>query len=126
MDPHHPRPQGGKSAIDAAASESVPYSPSFVVAETLDDLRGPASGEVSLPSHLLWNPSRPFDLSDEKRHVSMLRIVLREARSQQDLSDYVDRDSLVRLWSSLGLPDTIRRAWEDRFAELRPPGNPGD
>lgn len=99
-------------------THGVPYRPSFVVAQSLDDLHGPASGKVTLPNHLLWNPSRPFDLSDEQRHRSMLRIVLREARSQDDLSTYVDRDILVRLWPSLGIPDYIGRAWEARFPEL--------
>ncbi|MFF0228419.1 hypothetical protein [Streptomyces sp. NPDC004629] len=48
----------------------------------------------------------------------MIRIVLREARSQDDLDQFVDRDSLVRLWPDLGLPDWIRRAWQERFTEL--------
>lgn len=96
----------------------VPYTPSFVVADSLDDLRGPADGEVVLPNRLLWNRSRPFDLSDEKRLRSMLRIILREARSQEDLATYVDRDSLVRHWASLGLPTYIQDAWVARFPEL--------
>lgn len=98
--------------------DGEPYSPFFVVADSLSDLCGPSSGEVVLPTRLLWNPSRPFDLADEDRLRSMIRIVLREARTQDDLSQYVDRDSLVRLWPELGLPNRIRRAWEDRFPEL--------
>lgn len=96
----------------------VPYSPSFVLPGSLDDLRGPRTGMVELPNRLMWNPSLPFDLSDEARLRSIIRIVLREARSQDDLRDYVDRDSLVRLWPELGLPERIRRAWEERFPEL--------
>lgn len=96
-----------------------PYAPSFVVADSLDDLRGPYTGLVELPNRLLWNPSRPFDLSDDARLRSLIRIVLREARTQEDLHEYVDRDSLVRLWPELGLPEQIRRAWEERFTELR-------
>jgi hypothetical protein len=71
----------------------------------------PATGEVTLPDRLLWNQSRPFDLSDETRLCSMIRIVLREARGQEDLAEYVDRDSLIRLWGSLGLPVYICEAW---------------
>ncbi len=48
----------------------------------------------------------------------MIRIVLREARHQDDLIEYVDRDALVRLWGSLGLPTYIRRAWEAKFPVL--------
>lgn len=100
----------------------VPYAPSFVVADSLDTLQGPDRGEVVLPNRLLWNPSRPFDLADEKRHRSLIRIVLREARTQDDLISYVDRDSLVKLWPSLGLPETIAAAWEAKFPELTATG----
>ena len=47
--------------------EEQPYAPSFVVADSLDELRGPTCGEVTLPNRLLWNPSRPFDLADDDR-----------------------------------------------------------
>ena len=95
--------------------EEQPYAPSFVVADSLDDLRGPARGEITLPNRLMWNRSRPFDLADADRHRSLIRIVLREARSREDLAEFVDRDGLVRLWPSLGLPETIAEAWEARF-----------
>jgi hypothetical protein len=98
--------------------DGVPYSLSFVLPGSLDDLRGPQMGTVVLPNRLLWNPSRPFDLSDDARLRSMIRIVLREARSWEDLRDYLDRDALVRLWPTLGLPERIRSAWEGRFPEL--------
>lgn len=96
-----------------------PSSPFFVLPDSLEDFRGPTTGTVELPNRLLWNSSRPFDLSDEVRLRSMFRVVLREARAQDDLSTYVDKDSLLRLWPDLGLPDQIRMAWEDRFPELR-------
>lgn len=92
--------------------------PPFVVADSLDRLHGPASGEVSLPKRLLWNPSRPFNLNDEKHARSMLRIVLREARQPEDLETYVNRDQLTRLWTKLSLPDYISKAWEQKFPEL--------
>ena len=102
----------------SAQTPGTPYEPPFVVADNLRSLHGPSTGEVVLPNRLLWNPSRPFDLSDEKRLRSMIRIVLREARPQDDLSEYVDRDGLIRFWDRLGLPDTLRKAWETRFPEL--------
>ena len=96
----------------------APFAPPFVVAESLDDLRGPSTQEVILPNRLLWNPSRPFDLADEKRLRSMTCIVLREARTQDDLSLYLNRENMLRLWSSLGRPSYIQKAWEARFPEL--------
>jgi hypothetical protein len=104
--------------INTADGLGVPYAPPFVVAESLDELHGPTSGDVTLPNRLLWNPSDPFDVSDEKRLRSMMRIVLREARCQDDLSRYLSRDNVIRLWDSLGLPSYIQKAWEARFPEL--------
>ena len=96
----------------------TPYAPSFVVADSLDKLRGPSRGQVVLPNRLLWNRSRPFDLADGNRRRSLIRIVLREARTLQDLYDYIDHDSLITLWPSLGLPRQIAAAWEQKFPEL--------
>jgi transcriptional regulator with XRE-family HTH domain len=119
--PRTQRPRPTKvSHINAAAAapEPLPRGPFYVVPDSLDRLHGPASGEVLLPKRLLWNPSRPFNLNDEKRARSMLRIVLREARQPEDLETYVNRDQLTRLWGKLSLPDYIRNAWEQRFSEL--------
>ena len=104
--------------MNTAVDQSAPYAPPFVVAESLDDLRGPSADEVVLPNRLLWNPSRPFDLTDEKRLRSMMSIVLREARTQDDLSQYLSRENVIRLWGALGLPTYIQRAWEEKFPEL--------
>lgn len=68
---------------------------------------------MTLPNRLLWNESRPFGL-----RRSLIRIVLREALTQKDLADHIDRDSLALLWPSLGLPEAIAAAWEARFPEL--------
>lgn len=95
----------------------------FVIVESLTNLRGPATGEITLPNRLLWNPSRPFDLSDDVRVRSVLRIVLREACNPEDIEAYVNLDHLIRLWETLGLPTNIKAAWEGRFPELA--GNAG-
>lgn len=113
-----PRRKENSNATAAIPPQPLPSSPPFVVADSLDQLHGPSSGEVSLPKRLLWNPSRPFNLDDEKRARSMLRIVLREARQIDDLEAYVNRDQLTRLWGKLGLPDYVSEAWEQKFPEL--------
>ncbi|MDN6366317.1 hypothetical protein [Corynebacterium sp.] len=99
--------------------DGKPYAPWFVVVDSLDDLRGPTRGEITLPNRLMWNQSRPFDLADDDRHGSLILIVLREARSQEDLVEGGDRAGLVGRWPSLGLPDAITAAWKARFPELR-------
>lgn len=104
--------------MNTAVDQSVPYVPPFIVAEYLDDLRGPTTGKVVLPNRLLWNPSEPFDLVDDEDLRAVMRIVLREARTQDDLSQYLSRENVIRLWGSLGLPTYIQKAWEARFPEL--------
>jgi hypothetical protein len=49
----------------------------------------------------------------------LYEIVLREAGSREDLTTYLDRDTLIALWPRLYLPNGVRLAWEDQHAALR-------
>ncbi|MEV1075089.1 hypothetical protein [Micromonospora parva] len=49
----------------------------------------------------------------------LYRTVLNEAASPADLYAFVSRDSLIQLWPSMWLPRAVRRAWEERFPQLR-------
>ena len=91
-----------------------------VVAASLADLRGPAEGSVKLPIWLFWSsPDHTFDLGEEDMRRWLYQTVLREASSQEDLTAYLDGDTLVALWPSLFLPQGIRQAWEDKHPALR-------
>ncbi len=91
-----------------------------VVAASLADLRGPAEGSVRLPIWLFWSsPDHTFDLGEEDMRRWLYQTVLREASGQEDLTAYLDGDTLVALWPSLFLPQGIRQAWEDKHPALR-------
>jgi hypothetical protein len=45
--------------------------------------------------------------------------VLREASRPEDLTGYLDRDTLIGLWPGLRLPRGVRQAWEERHPQLR-------
>jgi hypothetical protein len=90
----------------------------YVVAERLDDLRGPTEGTVTLPSHLDWSGNASYDLDKPARLASMYRTVLNEAGTTDDLRAWIDGRVLARLWSTLWLPPQVRRLWEGRFPEL--------
>lgn len=90
----------------------------YVVAERLDDLRGPTEGTVNLPQHLDWSGNARYDLDKAARLASMYRTVLNEASSTDDLRTWVDGRLLVQLWPTLWLPPQLRRLWENRFPEL--------
>jgi hypothetical protein len=45
--------------------------------------------------------------------------VLREASRPEDLTGYLDRDTLIALWPQLRLPRGVRQAWEEHHPQLR-------
>jgi hypothetical protein len=90
------------------------------VAPDLAGLRGPVTGTVELPLWLFWSqPDHTFDLADPDMRQWMYEIVLREAGSLEDLTTYLDRDTLIALWPRLYLPRGVRQAWEDQHPALR-------
>ncbi|WP_244876310.1 hypothetical protein [Winogradskya consettensis] len=94
----------------------------MVIAASLPALRGPFGGIVVLPAHLDWSGSASYDLDDDARLIDYYRTVLIEATKPDDLHEYLDRGTLVRLWPMLWLPADLRGTWERRFPELRPTG----
>ncbi|MGH3070129.1 MAG: hypothetical protein ACRDMI_16310 [Streptosporangiaceae bacterium] len=86
----------------------------------LADLRGPASGIIELPLWLYWSgPSPAFDLGKPFMRRWLYQIVLREAARPEDLTSYLDRDTLIALWPDLHLPRGVRQAWEEHHPVLR-------
>jgi hypothetical protein len=91
-----------------------------LVAADLADLRGPADGVIELPLRLFWSlPGHRFDLGDPDTRRWYYETVLREASRPDDLTAYLDGDTLARLWGGLFLPKGVRRAWEERHPALR-------
>jgi hypothetical protein len=91
-----------------------------LVVRDLADLRGPASGAVVLPLRLYWSPAgRVFDLDDPFVLRSMYQVVLGEAIRAEELTGYLNRDTLLAVWPDLYLPKGVRRAWEERHPALR-------
>ncbi len=91
-----------------------------VVAASLADLKGPTEGTVELPLWLFWSsPDSTFDLSQPFMLRSMYEAVLGETSRPEDLTTYLDGDTLIALWPDLFLPKGVRQAWEDRHPVLR-------
>jgi hypothetical protein len=112
-----------RKTVDAALRPPADYVPygdrkQYLVAESLDELRGPTSGTVALPHHLDWSGNAEYTLDKPARLASMYRTVLVEVTTADDLRNWIDGTTLVRLWPQLWLPPQLRRRWEDRFAEL--------
>ena len=112
-------PGTGRAVPGRARYQARPGRPALVVPD-LADLQGPDAGIVELPLWLFWSrPDRTFDLNEPEMRKWMYEIVLREAGSVEDLTTYLDRDTLIALWPRLYLPKGVRRAWEDRHPALR-------
>jgi hypothetical protein len=97
-----------------------------VVADDLDELRGPLTGRYRLPHHLDASARHVYDFADEQWRELAYRTVLMEAGSHADVTDWLDRDALLALWPQLYLPPFVRQAWEHRHPQLmhaaaRPP-----
>lgn len=91
-----------------------------IVITDLASLRGPAEGTVTLPLWLYWSdPSPAFDLGVPSMRRWLYEIVLREAAGPQDLTRFLDRATLIRLWPELYLPRGVRQAWEEHHQVLR-------
>ena len=95
------------------------YAKPIVVADDLSLLRGATNGVVTLPRHLDWSGAADYDLDSPGRIVDLYRTVLIEATKPDDLHAFLDRAVLTRLWPSIWLAPELRRAWEQRFPELR-------
>jgi hypothetical protein len=91
-----------------------------LVIDDLNELQGPLGGIVELPNRLLWQPNRTVDLDDAWARRWMYALVLREARSRDDLRTFLSAQLLLPLWQRLNLPRAVRAAWQDRHPELRP------
>jgi hypothetical protein len=103
----------------ARGYHSRPGRPAVVI-DDLDRLGGPGGGRIELPHRIFWQPDRNFNLDVPWQLCEAYEAVLREAVSQQELADWLDRDTLVRLWPHLTLPRGVRAAWETRHPRLRP------
>jgi hypothetical protein len=91
-----------------------------VVVTDLAYLHGAASGTVVLPHWLYWSPAgRAWNLDDPHILRSFYQTVLNQVVEAGDLTDYLDRDTLIEIWPDLWLPKGLRAAWEEYHPQLR-------
>ena len=94
------------------------FRPPFVVPDSLDHLRGPASGTLEVPLTVMWpTPEKvQVDLSNPDATRAAYAEILGSASLTQ-LQSLVNRDLLVELWP-VTRDRTIAAAWASRFPEL--------
>lgn len=100
--------------------ETIPY----VVPDSLDDLTGPTTGVVSVPSRLRPPPNNLYNLDDLDERISFYAHVIEEAQNTEDLAALLNRDLLLQTWPYLVLPRHCYPKWHARFPELAALGRP--
>jgi hypothetical protein len=80
---------------------------------SLDDLKGPATGDVELPLHVAWSGRRVYDVGNNQQRLVLYALLLAEAQ-REDLDQLVHRDWLVSMWPRLRrlLGPHARLEWE--------------
>lgn len=91
----------------------------YAVPDSLNELTGPVSGHVVLPTALDWSQQSRYDLGFDKDRRRLYETVIREASGPADLHRYLNNGLLHGMWPALWLPARPRALWEDRFPELR-------
>jgi hypothetical protein len=94
-------------------ADHIPY----VTPDSLDDLKGPTKGTVTVGPHIDTSVDPTYDLRDPDRLRNMYTRVVRDG-FVPDHVRFLDRRILVKLWPSLDLPTRCRTIWESRFPEL--------
>ncbi|MEU3098141.1 hypothetical protein ABZ690_26100 [Streptomyces sp. NPDC006967] len=113
MDPQRSR------SLEPSAADVLRARYASRLPKGLDELTGPAHGQVELPLHVAWSGLRAYDLDRPRQRMSLYRTVLAEGR-RQDLLAFLNRDLLASQWPALRtlVSRHIRDVWEDAFPEL--------
>jgi hypothetical protein len=104
-------------AATVARGAFARYRPVVTVA-SLEELDGPTDGVVHLPHHLDWGPNPDYALADPGRLAMLYAVVLSEASTVGDLVRFINDGMLQEIWTTLNLPERVRRRWEERFPSL--------
>jgi hypothetical protein len=85
--------------------------------DSLDELRGPKSGLLTLPIDVYWGPTPVVNLDSVGGVVMAYQATISEG-SAADQEKLLNRELLIEIWPRLALPARARAIWETRFLEL--------
>ncbi|MCZ1011898.1 hypothetical protein [Streptomyces lydicus] len=115
----------GRLAPDIGAAMTSPEagdwlaSQGFEVVASLDDLQGPSSGSVQIPTRLADRElSGHADLDNPWQRLQLYRRLLLTGTAEQQ-RQLLNRELLRQMWPHRIGPPALLKTWEDRFPELR-------
>ncbi|MGQ4532199.1 transcriptional regulator [Dermabacteraceae bacterium P13138] len=86
--------------------------------DSLDELRGPGAGVVTLPVTVYWSgPCDSFDVSTDWERAIVYQAALTNG-TRERIVEFVNRDLLIKDWPRLALDKRVVELWEGRFPEL--------
>jgi hypothetical protein len=91
----------------------------YEIVDSLDDLRGPATGTIHLPKWVRWQDDGDVDIEDPGGVRMAYQALLAEGTSEIQ-AQLLNRGLLIAAWSDLSLDSHVRELWEGKFSELRP------
>ena len=84
----------------------------------LADLGGPTEGTIELPITIDWGPKRTYDMGLDADRRVVYEVVLQEAASTEQISQYVNGGGAGRSVAAAVASPAVRRIWEERLPEL--------
>lgn len=91
----------------------------YDVVASLDELRGPARGAISLPRWVRWQADGDVDVDDPGGLRMAYQALLSEGTAEVQ-TRLLNKLLLIAVWPELSLDSRVRDLWESRFVELRP------
>lgn len=93
----------------------------YAVVDDLRELRGPASGVLTLSHALYWGPNRDFDIADDNQAADAYTAILNEG-TRADVIELLNAQRLEHVWPTLTLPWRVLDEWQARHPVLHQDG----
>ncbi len=113
------RSWGGGNGAHSATTRVLPawlYRP-FAVPDRLDELDGPSSGSIELPTRIAWRGRTVFDLGVEEDVVVVAYSAVLAHGSAADVQQWVNADLVQAVLCRLRVPRLVHAEW-DRVLRL--------
>lgn len=89
----------------------------FAVVDDLRELRGPATGMLTLSHAIYWGPNRDFDFADDNQAADAYTAILNEG-TRADVIELINAQRLEDVWPTLALPWRVLDGWQSRHPVL--------
>lgn len=90
----------------------------YWIVDSLDDLRGPYSGTITLSHNVRWLGDRHDIPVDSDGSRTMAYQALLSEGTDEEQACLLNKKRLLESWSQLRMDERVRSLWESRFPAL--------